>query len=149
MTSENDVQIVQGLACLKKALLSMDEKLRVLRNAQDRRSETYETKVSQENIIAANKSYMTPPVANPGFRKARIEIAAGFDPSAVAGIEVYLVFGNSPIQKMSDILCSNGAAIYLSEEINIDHFSGFSFQLRNKDVGFSALVRSVKIAMYR
>jgi hypothetical protein len=148
MATEAEAQIIQGLACIKKALLSIDAHTRTLRDAETKKHETYDTMLSQENVIPANSSYTTSPVNNRGFMRCRIECNALFGTGNSAGIEIDVVYGNSPVVHLSDILCSNGSAMYKSEPIDVNHFSGFQFQLKNKDLGNSATIRNIKVILY-
>jgi hypothetical protein len=135
--------------CVKRLLTSINDKLRVLRNAELKSQETLVQRISQNVVISANSNFTTPGIDNHrGFNRCRLEVSASFAIGANGGIGIDMIWGNSPVVKISDILCSNGAASYKSEPIDINHYSGFSFQLTNRDLSNSATIGSVRIEFY-
>ena len=139
--------IMHELSCLKSCLLSIDNKLRTLRDAQVEFDTKYTGVICQMREIASDASFMTNPVNNPGFSRCRLEASLGFNENSNAGIELSLIYGNSIIGKMSDIISSNGASIYISEPINVKQLSGFQFQFKNRDM-ISVIINNAKIIFY-
>ncbi|MFZ3385311.1 MAG: hypothetical protein WA144_15430 [Candidatus Methanoperedens sp.] len=141
-------EIYQEMKCTKALMQHVDDKLRVIRDAQIEKDKSYETKLAQEIVIPANSSKTTVPVNNDGYNRCRIELVAMFTEENSGSIGVSMVYGNSPIAQINDIISSNGASTYISEPIDINHLGGFQFQLLNRDTSNSATVRNIKIIFY-
>jgi hypothetical protein len=139
---------VAMLQCLRKAATSIDDKLRVLRDAQAKKDASFEFRLMQGMVIPANSDKMSESVNNPGYNRCRIEVATQFSPGASAGVEVSMIYGNSPIAKISDIISSNGSSVYKSEPVDVNHFSGFQFQFMNRDLANSVTLTNMKIILY-
>jgi hypothetical protein len=138
----------QELKCIKALMQYVDDKLRVLRDAQFEKDKYYETKLSQELVIGANSIKTTTPVNNDGYNRCRIELVAMFTEANSGSIGVSMIYGNSPVAQINDIISSNGASAYISEPIDINHLGGFQFQLLNRDTSNSVTVRNIKIIFY-
>ena len=149
MTPEQQLnEMVQLMTCQKNFLKHIDDKLRILRDAELKKDQSQELIIAQQKVIAANSIYITPPVPNAGYNRCRIEVAAEFATGATGGVGISIVYGNSPIGQVSDMVSSNGSSIYRSEPINVKHFSGFSFQLLNRDKTNTVNLYQVRAVLY-
>ncbi|HWQ95921.1 MAG TPA: hypothetical protein VN368_00975 [Candidatus Methylomirabilis sp.] len=127
---------------------NMDDKLRLLADAQAEKKKRFVSMLLQSYSIPADSSVQTPRINNPGFNRCRIEISAGFNQASSAGIGILMVYGNSPIGSVSDMISSNGAATYKSEPMDVKEFSGFTFELTNRDTSNAVTVNFVRIILY-
>lgn len=142
-------QIIQGLNCIKKALISIDDKLRVLRDAELEKKKILYIDITQEVVIPQSAVFTTQSLNNPGFNRCRVdEMSVKFDPSASAGVSVNLIYGNSPVARLTDVVSGNGSTIYKSEPIDVNHFSGFQFELVNKDTSNSVGIGNMRVILY-
>ncbi len=113
------------------------------------RKARYENILAKEYTIALGESYTTSGVNNPGFNRCRLEIATVFvNGLPAAGLGVQMVYGNSPIGKVFDIIASNGSAIMRSEPIDVKELNAFQFEIHNRDSTNAVILRLVKVVLY-
>ena len=147
-TNSEAMQFIASLDCIKAGIVSLNKKLKVLREEVDWRKSRYETNFAQEQVITANNSITTASINNPNYNRARVFIAAVFGAQHSGGLEVSMIFQNSPMGNIMTMLSSNGAAGMMSEPIDVKELSSFQLQIFNRDVSNNTTVRRVRIILY-
>ena len=145
---KNDSVMMQSVDCLKTGLRSLNKKLKVLKEEADWRKSRYETTFAQERVIAANDSYLTAAVNNPNYNRARVFVAANFTQAHSSGLEISMVFQNSMVGTVMEMIVSNGAAGKMSEPIDVKELSSFQIQIHNRDSLNSTTLRNVRVILY-
>lgn len=142
------MQLLSSFDCIKAGIVSLNKKMKVLREEADWRKARYETVIAKENIIAANTDYTTGSVNNPNYNRARLFIAAVFSSAHTGGLEVSMIYQNSPIGSVMTMKASNGSAGMISEPIDVKELSSFQFQIFNRDSVHSTTIRQARIILY-
>jgi len=99
--------------------------------------------------IPAGDEWLSDPVNNPEFNRAKIFLNAGFTPAHNAGLSVTLMYQYHSIFQIMDVISSNGSTGAVSPTIDIAQLSGFRFKVKNRDVDNSTTVTDFKIVMYK
>ncbi len=153
MMSEDDHYAIlkginQNVIYLQEKLSENNRLLHSIIDHQRKRDEKYEYVIAKELVIDAGESKEFNPVNNPGFNRARIFIDVGFTPAHSAGISVTLIYKNSSMGEVLNVISSNGSAGKASEYIDISQLSGFYFQVNNRDVSQATTIKNFRIVLY-
>jgi len=142
------MQVISSLDCIKAGIVSLNKKLKVLKEEAEWRKARYETSFAQEQVILANDSITTAVVNNPNYNRARVFVAAVFGAQHSAGLEISMIFQNSMIGSIVTMKASNGSAGMMSEPIDVKELSSFQLQIFNRDTTNNTTVRRVRIILY-
>lgn len=142
------MQVVHSLDCIKAGIVSLNKKVKILREEVDWRKARYETNFAQEQVILANNSIITASINNPNYNRARVFVAAVFGMQHSGGLEVSMVYQNSPMGSIMNMLSSNGAAGMMSEPIDVKELSSFQLQIKNRDTSNATTLRRVRVILY-
>lgn len=147
-SNSETMQLLSSLDCMNAGIKSLNKKLKVLKEEVDWRKARYETNFAQEQVITANQSITTASINNPNYNRARVFVAAVFGAQHSGGLEVSMIFQNSPMGAIMDMISSNGAAGMMSEPIDVKELSSFQLQIKNRDVSNNTTVRRVRVILY-
>ena len=142
------MQVLSSLDCIKAGIISLNKKLKVLRDEADWRKARYETVLAKEVVITANTAYTSTSVNNPNYNRARIFINAIFSSAHTGGLEVVGIFQNNVIGDIMTMKASNGSAGMISEPIDVKELSSFQFQIFNRDSSQNTSIRLARVILY-
>ena len=142
------MQLISSLDCIKSGIVSLNKKVKILREEAEWRKARYETTLARETVITANDDYTTGSINNPNYNRARLFIAAVFSSAHTGGLEVSMVYQNSPIGQVMVMKASNGSAGMISEPMDVKELSSFQFQIFNRDSTNSTTIRQARVILY-
>ena len=137
-----------GLSVFNALLDRNNELLSSLISRQKERDKKEEKFLFKEVVVLANNDKESAVVNNPGFNRARIFLDAGFTPAHTGGLSVSLLYKNSKMSDVLDLISSNGSCGKASEPVDIANLSGFYFVIKNRDTSNDTTVRNFRVVLY-
>ncbi len=112
------------------------------------RDKREEHTIIREIVVPANDEIKSPGIKNNGFTRIRIFLDAGFTKAHTGGISVSMLYKNSIMGEVMDLISSNGSCGKASEPIDIENLSGFNFRIKNNDPSNNTTVTNFRIVLY-
>lgn len=137
-----------GMSAFNAQLDKNNELLFSLISRQKERDKKEEKFLFKEVVVLANNDKESSVVNNPGFNRARIFLDAGFTPAHTGGLSVSLLYKNSKMSDVLDLISSNGSCGKASEPVDIANLSGFYFVIKNHDTSNDTTVRNFRVVLY-
>lgn len=113
---------------------------------KDRKEENV---IFREIVIPAGDEIKSKGIQNPGFTRARVFLDAGFTRAHTGGISVSMLYKNSKMGDIMELIAANSSCGKASEPIDISNLSGFNFLIKNRDSANDTTVSNLRAVLYQ